>query len=118
MKKKVVIGGCRDDTDYVFFRSRIDEIPRDKTDEIIILSGHCSGVDLMGERYAMENGFQIELFLPEWKKYGRAAGPIRNKKMVECADIVIAFWDGVSKGTGSLIKCAQNNKKEVIKIDI
>ena len=80
MKKKVVIGGCLDYTDYVFFRSRIDEILRDKTDEIIILSGHCSGVDLMGERYAMENGFQIELFLPEWKKYGRAAGPIRNKK--------------------------------------
>ena len=118
MEKKVVIGGCRDYADYVFFKSRIDEIFSNKKDEIIIISGHCSGVDLMGERYATENGFQVEIFLPEWKKYGRAAGPIRNRKMVEYADLVIVFWDGISRGTKSLIKYAQNSKKEVIKIDI
>lgn len=118
MEKKVVIGGCRDYTDYVFFKSRLDEILKNEKDKIIIISGHCSGVDLMGERYAAENGFNVEIFLPEWKKYGRAAGPIRNKKMVECADLVIAFWDGRSNGTRSLIKCAQNSKKDVIRIDI
>ena len=80
MAKKVVIGGCRDYADYVFFKSRIDEILKDEKDEIIIISGHCSGIDLMGERYAEENGFKVEIFLPEWEKYGRAAGPIRNKK--------------------------------------
>ena len=113
MKKKVVIGGCRDYTDYVFFKSCVDEILKDEK-KIIIISGHCSGVDLMGERYAEENGFPVELFFPEWKKYGRAAGPIRNKKMVACADLVIAFWDGKSKGTKSLIEYAQNDKKEII----
>ena len=118
MKKKVVIGGCRDYADYVFFKSCIDEILKDEKDGVIIISGHCSGVDLMGERYALENGFEVEIFLPEWKKYGHAAGPIRNKKMVERADIVIAFWDGISKGTKSLIKYAQVSKKAVIKIDI
>ena len=118
MEKKVVIGGCRDYNDYVFFKSRLDAILKNEKDEIIIISGHCSGVDIMGEKYAAENGFNVEIFLPEWKKYGRAAGPIRNKKMVECADLVIAFWDGSSKGTSSLIKYAQNSQKEVIKIDI
>ena len=115
MEKKVVIGGCRDYTDYVFFKSRLDEILKDEK-KIIIISGHCSGVDLMGERYAEENGLRVEIFFPEWKKYGRAAGPIRNKKMVECANLVIAFWDGKSKGTKSLIKYAQNDKKEMIVI--
>jgi hypothetical protein len=118
MEKKVVIGGCRDYNDYVFFKSCLDEILKSKKDEIIIISGHCSGVDLMGERYAAENGFNVEIFFPEWAKYGRAAGPIRNKKMVETADLIIAFWDGTSKGTRSLIKCAQNGKKDVIIIDI
>ena len=118
MEKKVVIGGCRDYNDYVFFKSHLDVILKNEKDRIIIISGHCSGVDLMGEKYAAENGFKVEVFLPEWKKYGRATGPIRNKKMVECADLVIAFWDGCSKGTSSLIKYAQNSKKEVIKIDI
>ena len=118
MEKKVVIGGCRDYVDYLFFKSRLDEILKNEKDEIIIISGHCSGVDLMGERYAAENGFKVEIFLPEWKKYGRAAGPMRNKKMAERANLVIAFWDGRSNGTKSLIKYAQNSKKEVITIDI
>ena len=118
MEKKVVIGGCRDYADYEFFKLRIDEILQNEKAEIIIISGHCSGVDLMGERYAAENGFKVEMFLPEWKKYGRAAGPIRNEKMVECADLVVAFWDGRSRGTKSLIKYAQSRKKEVVKIDI
>ena len=118
MEKKVVIGGGRDYNDYVFFKSHLDAILKNEKDEITIISGHCSGVDLMGERYAAENGFNVKIFLPEWGKYGRAAGPIRNKKMVECADLVIAFWDGRSKGTRSLIKCAQNSKKDIIIIDI
>ncbi len=118
MGKRVVIGGCRDYTDYVFFKLCLDEILKNQNDKIIIISGHCSGVDLMGERYAKENGFKLEIFLPEWNKYGRAAGPLRNKKMVECADLVIAFWDGISKGTKSLIKYAQNDEKEIMIIDI
>ena len=111
IEKKVVIGGCRDYNDYVFFKSHLDAILKNEKDEITIISGHCSGVDLMGERYGAENGFSVEIFLPEWEKYGRAAGPIRNRKMVERADLVIAFWDGKSKGTSSLIKCAQNSKR-------
>ena len=118
MEKRVVIGGCRDYADYAFFKLRIDEILQNEKAEIIIISGHCSGVDLMGERYAAENGFKVEIFLPEWKKYGRAAGPIRNEKMVEHADLVIAFWNGKSKGTKSLINYAKSSNKEIIKIDI
>lgn len=52
MAKKVVIGGCRDYADYVFFKSRIDELLKGEKDEIIIISGHCSGIDLMGESLA------------------------------------------------------------------
>ena len=118
MEQKIVIGGCRNYDNYESFKSRLDDIIKHKKDKIIIISGHCSGVDLMGERYAEENGFEIEIFLPEWKKYGRAAGPVRNKEMVNYADLVIAFWDGKSKGTKSLIKYAEKIGKELIKIDI
>ena len=118
MEKKVVIGGCRDYTDYISFKSCLDEILKNKSRDILIISGHCSGVDLMGEKYAEEKGFKVEIFLPEWRKFGRAAGPIRNKKMVMHADLVIAFWDGKSKGTRSLIKYAQDEGKDTIIIDI
>ena len=72
----------------------------------------------MGERYAAENGFTVEIFMAEWDKYGRAAGPIRNEKMVDIANLVIAFWDGKSRGTKSLIKYAERAGKELIRIAI
>ena len=118
MEQKIVIGGCRNYNNYESFKLHLDDIIKSKQDEIIIISGHCSGVDLMGEKYAEENGFKVEIFLPEWEKYGRAAGPIRNEQMVNAADLVIAFWDGKSKGTKSLIKYAEKTNKELIKIDI
>ena len=74
--------------------------------------------ELCEDGFLALNGFEVEIFLPEWKKYGRAAGPVRNKEMVNSADLVIAFWDGKSKGTKSLIKYAEKIGKELIKIDI
>ena len=55
----------------------------------------------------------IELteYLPEYDRYGRAAPIIRNKRIVDCSDAVVAFWDGSSKGTLSVIKYAEKIKK-------
>ena len=83
------------------------------SDTIILLSGGCRGADQLGERFAKEVGWEIEYYMPEWKKYGRAAGPLRNKCMIEKCDAVICFWDGKSKGTGSLIQYAQKFKKQL-----
>jgi hypothetical protein len=66
----------------------------------------------LGERYAKEQNIPIMIFKPDWKRFGRGAGPARNKTIVENADCVIAFWDGVSKGTQSTINIAKKlNKK-------
>jgi hypothetical protein len=43
----------------------------------------------------------------DWAKYGPAAGPIRNKEIIDACDVVIAFWDGKSKGTANSIKLAK-----------
>ncbi len=106
--KRVVIAGCRTYTDYeeakVFIDNCISNIRKENT--IIIVSGGCSGADKIGERYAEENTFPIERFLPEWDKYGRRAGPRRNKSMAEASDFVICFWDGKSRGTKSMIDYA------------
>ena len=50
-------------------------------------------------------------FLPEYDKYGRAAPIVRNKKIVDYADKIIAFWDGQSKGTCSVIEYARKAGK-------
>ena len=72
---------------------------------ITILSGHCSGTDMMAERYAKENGFELEVFPADWS-LGRKAGPLRNKKMIDVADFAIAFPSG-GRGTQSLINFAK-----------
>ena len=96
------------------------------------VSGHCVGADLCGERAARELGLVIMSFPAEWDRYGRAAGPIRNKQMLNQLagpnDRVIAFHNdntkGVadrsaididnSKGTANMVKIARAAGKDVV----
>src|SRR5438105_219706 len=58
-----------------------------------VISGGAAGVDRLGEQWAMERGITIERYLPDWS-LGRGAGFIRNQKMAENAEALIAVWDG------------------------
>ena len=121
MIKRVVIAGCRDYNNYDEARSYIDfclsNIRREN--DIVIVSGCASGSDAIGERYARQNGFKVEKYPANWNKYGRSAGPIRNKQMAEVCDYVICFWDGKSRGTKSMIEFAREcNKPVKIKKDM
>ena len=106
MEKRVVIAGSRNFNDYALFSSVVDTcLSRIRHEyDIIILSGHCSGADMMAERYAKENGLGLEVFPADWS-LGRKAGPLRNKQMVDIADYAIAFPSG-GRGTQSLINFA------------
>ncbi len=75
-------------------------LPPDCTE---IVSGGAKGIDSLAAVYAEEKGLSLTVFLPEYVRYGRAAPILRNRKIVDYADAVIAFWDGASKGTRSVI---------------
>ncbi len=115
--KRIVIGGYRNFNDYEVFKAFVNSCIGDEN-EITVLSGHCKGADLMAEQYAEEKGFATEIYPADWKKYGRAAGPIRNKQMVEKADIVIAFTCDRATGTKNLISHAQKLGKKIFIKDI
>lgn len=107
---KIAIVGSRKVTienleDYIF-----------DCDEIV--SGGAVGVDTSAAEFARSKGIKLTEFLPEYKRYGRAAPIVRNRKIVDYADKIIAFWDGSSKGTLSVIKYAKEKGKtcEVIYI--
>src|SRR5579871_1254241 len=72
-----------------------------------VVSGCAAGVDWMGELWAIGNKVPIKRFRANWKQEGRAAGPIRNRKMAEYADQLIAIWDGRSRGTKNMIDEAE-----------
>ena len=84
-----------------------------------IVSGGAVGVDSSAAEYAKKAGLKLTVFLPEYERYGRAAPIVRNKKIVDYADKVIAFWNGSSKGTLSVIKYAEKSGKscEIILCD-
>jgi hypothetical protein len=75
-------------------------IPAD-CDEII--SGGARGVDTCAAEYARAHGLKLTEFLPDYQKFGRAAPIVRNRAIVDAADEVLAFWDGSSRGTKSVI---------------
>ena len=84
-------------------------VPQNATE---IISGGAKGIDRCAEKYAEKNGLKLTVFWPDYKKYKRGAPLIRNQKIIETADEVIAFWDGESRGTKHVIDlCRKINKK-------
>ncbi len=79
-----------------------------------IVSGGAKGVDLCAANYAKKNKIKLTEFLPEYELYSRAAPIVRNKEIVDYSDKIIAFWDGSSKGTLSVIKYAEKTNKECV----
>ena len=72
-----------------------------------IISGGATGADALAERYAKDNDLPLTIHLPNWKEYGKAAGPIRNKTIIEDCEQIVAMWDGQSKGTKHTIDTAK-----------
>ncbi|MFZ6014266.1 MAG: DUF2493 domain-containing protein [Bacteroidota bacterium] len=80
----------------------------------LIVSGGALGADKLAEAFALEHGIPLLIFRPEYDRFGRNAPLKRNFKIVDSADLVVAFWDGVSRGTKHGIDYAIRQKKRVI----
>ena len=72
-----------------------------------IVSGGAVGVDACAAALSRRMGLKLTVFLPEYALYGRAAPIVRNKKIVDYADKIVAFWDGKSRGTKDMIDYMQ-----------
>lgn len=79
-----------------------------------IVSGGAIGADSLGEQYADNNLIPKLIFMPDWEKHGKSAGFIRNKDIIEAADFVLCFWDGVSKGSANSLSIAKRLKKPTL----
>lgn len=112
---RVIIAGGRDFINYLIVKERCEYYLQNKmkTHNVIIVSGHASGADSLGEKFAEDHNLQCELHPANWELYGKAAGPIRNEEMPEVADALIAFWDGKSPGTKSMISLARRKGLQV-----
>ena len=78
-----------------------------------IVCGMADGIDTIGCNIARENNIPVKEFPANWKKYGRTAGPIRNREMAEYADACFVFYDGKSIGSKNMIKQAKELKLDL-----
>lgn len=81
-----------------------------------IVSGHSGTVDLAGEAWAKVSYLPVTLFVADWDKYKRAAGPIRNAEMAEYADALLLIWDGKSKGSLNMKLTMEKLNKPVYEV--
>lgn len=122
---RVIIAGSRDFDDFSkLMNSCIDILheiseQNDNLDKIRIVSGTARGADLLGEQYAKVAGYEVSRFPADWDGLGKRAGYVRNAEMAKYAmadgnyGVLIAFWDGKSKGTKHMIDLAEKNGLEV-----
>ncbi len=85
-----------------------------------VVSGAASGVDWCGEGWAENrpDPIRVRRFPADWDTHGTAAGPIRNKEMALYADVLLAIWDGQSRGTKNMIDHMNRLKKPVFIVKI
>ena len=87
-----------------------DYLPKETTE---IVSGGAKGIDTVAKEYALKNSIKLTEFLPEYSKYKRGAPLKRNLQIIEYADVVIAFWDGKSRGTRFVIENCNKIQKKI-----
>lgn len=103
---RVIIAGGRDFNDYELLSKTMKDYLASIEDDICVVCGQARGADTLGERYAKEHNHSIQYYPANWKRYGKAAGYIRNTEMANNADALVAFWDGQSLGTKHMIATA------------
>lgn len=93
--------------------SSIEKYVPPNTTEIV--SGGAKGVDTYAAEYAKKHDIKLTVYLPEYDKYGKSAPLVRNKAIVDSSDLVIALWDGMSRGTKQVIAyCEKTHKKHQV----
>lgn len=105
MSKRVIVCGSRYWTDKDGIK---DALVAYAPTEVVV--GGARGVDALVKEAAGELGIEAIEIKAKWKEYGRAAGPIRNKAMLELEpEAVLAFHDNLrkSKGTKNMVKLAK-----------
>ena len=99
----ILVCGSRTWTDP----ARIVRELRSRTENTVgtrIIHGNAIGADQLAGDAARQLGLSVRAYPAEWERYGKSAGYRRNTQMLdESPDLVLAFWDGQSKGTAHTI---------------
>lgn len=108
---KIAVVGSRTISDEKLVIQFMLECHEFNTEYDKIISGGARGVDSIAEDFAKEHNIRTKIFKPQWDKYRKQAGFIRNADIIGNCDKCICIWDGESLGTKNDIElCEQMSK--------
>lgn len=110
---RVIVAGGRDFDDYDLLERKMDYFLSNITGQVIIVCGKARGADTLGAQYAKARNYKIAYYPADWKCEGKAAEYVRNLKMAQNADALVAFWNGKSRGTKHMIDTAKNKNLKI-----
>ena len=111
MKKQIIVTGGRGYDDFNMVSDILDLF-----DIGAIIQGGANGADKLAREYAKLKHLEYTTVIAEWDKHGRAAGPIRNRQMLQMFPeaIVLAFPGGA--GTDNCVKTAVELNMIVLRV--
>jgi hypothetical protein len=124
MQRILVCGGRHVDHKHPYAYQNVSQIisnhiinwtePDDEGNQLPIahiIHGGAIGVDTLADKYAIDNWLTVDVYKADWEQYGKAAGPIRNQRMLDEGqpDMIIAINPG--RGTRDMI--ARGRKADI-----
>lgn len=111
---RIVISGSRKWTNYQRIFDVLSSIPQRNTHNITIIHGDCYGADKISGDVARELGYKVIEMPAEWHRYGKAAGPIRNRKLfIFNPHEVIAFHNNIDSSKGTIDTVTEAIKRSI-----
>ena len=93
---------------------RVTEYIRSLPARASIITGSASGVDAAATKAARDRGIPIQVIPASFEEVADASkSAARNQRLVDACDVLVAFWDGASKGTRTTVERALDSGKEV-----
>lgn len=111
---KLLVCGGRDYADWRHLQEALEALHKSRPITLLIAGG-APGADDLAARWAQYRKLPVCVFPANWKHEGRAAGPLRNRAMLQfgAPDAVLAFPGG--KGTDGMCRLASEAGVEVIR---
>ena len=112
---KVIVCGGRDFADDKLLFSTLDRLHK-QTPITLIIHGAARGADALAGTWAILRDVPMTMYAANWLLYGKAAGPIRNRQMLEeKPDLVVAMPGG--RGTADMVRAAREAGVSVLEVD-
>lgn len=103
---RLAVCGGRNYQNHEHVRRVLDEIVN-HADVAVLITGGARGADFLAEQWAFANAIHVKAYQAEWTIHGRAAGPLRNQRIVDDGkpDFLVAFPGG--RGTADMVRRAK-----------